>query len=113
MRRRPVCSPAAAVGTTRARPSQHSQHSQHSQPAEPPPPAITPQPPTNQSLLQQQNGNSSSSTHLTLPQIPHMLLEGEFSFIVSLLSFPTDCHDVTLPHSCEREPIKGPFTRSR
>ncbi|XP_075885783.1 kinesin-like protein KIF2A isoform X2 [Nelusetta ayraudi] len=52
---------AAAVGTTRARPSQHSQHSQHSQPAEPPPPAITPQPPTNQSLLQQQNARRKSN----------------------------------------------------
>ncbi|TKS85009.1 Kinesin-like protein KIF2A [Collichthys lucidus] len=49
---------AAAVGTTRARPSQHSQ------PAEPPPPAIAPQTALTQSLLQQQNGNSSTFTCL-------------------------------------------------
>uniref|UniRef100_A0A3Q2XD97 Kinesin-like protein KIF2A-like N-terminal domain-containing protein n=1 Tax=Hippocampus comes TaxID=109280 RepID=A0A3Q2XD97_HIPCM len=52
----------AAVGTTRARPSQHSQH------VEPPPPSITTQPaaaPTaaNQSLIQQQNGNTHTQTH--------------------------------------------------
>eukprot|EP00064_Thunnus_orientalis_P014096 superscaffoldBa00002405_g14137 len=41
---------AAAVGTTRARPSQHSQA------AEPPPPAITPQTAINQALLKEQNG---------------------------------------------------------
>ncbi|XP_055022576.1 kinesin-like protein KIF2A [Boleophthalmus pectinirostris] len=40
---------AAAVGTTRARPSQHSQVS------EPPPPAIAPQSAFNQTLIQQQN----------------------------------------------------------
>lgn len=49
-----VCSSAAAVGTTRARPSQHSQA------AEPPPPAIAPQSALNQSLIQQQNGNTQS-----------------------------------------------------
>ncbi|XP_019747934.1 kinesin-like protein KIF2A isoform X2 [Hippocampus comes] len=51
---------AAAVGTTRARPSQHSQH------VEPPPPSITTQPaaaPTaaNQSLIQQQNARRKSN----------------------------------------------------
>lgn len=51
-----MCSSAAAVGTTRARPSQHSQA------AEPPPPAIAPQSALSQSqsLLQQQNGNTQS-----------------------------------------------------
>uniref|UniRef100_A0A3Q1F9H5 Kinesin-like protein KIF2A-like N-terminal domain-containing protein n=1 Tax=Acanthochromis polyacanthus TaxID=80966 RepID=A0A3Q1F9H5_9TELE len=47
-----VISHSAAVGTTRARPSQHSQA------AEPPPPAIAPQPTLNQALMQQQNGNT-------------------------------------------------------
>ncbi|XP_051907782.1 kinesin-like protein KIF2A isoform X1 [Hippocampus zosterae] len=51
---------AAAVGTTRARPSQHGQH------VEPPPPSITTQPaaaPTaaNQSLIQQQNARRKSN----------------------------------------------------
>ncbi|XP_045922618.1 kinesin-like protein KIF2A isoform X2 [Micropterus dolomieu] len=46
---------AAAVGTTRARPSQHSQA------AEPPPPAIAPQSALNQSLLQQQNARKKSN----------------------------------------------------
>ncbi|XP_061555062.1 kinesin-like protein KIF2A isoform X2 [Phycodurus eques] len=47
---------AAAVGTTRARPSQHSQ------PAEPPPPSITTQPAAaNQSLIQQQNARRKSN----------------------------------------------------
>ncbi|KAM9794241.1 kinesin-like protein KIF2A [Syngnathus typhle] len=53
---------AAAVGTTRARPSQHSQ------PVEPPPPSITTQPTAaaataaaNQSLLQQQNARRKSN----------------------------------------------------
>ncbi|XP_070781164.1 kinesin-like protein KIF2A [Enoplosus armatus] len=47
------------VGTTRARPSQHSQA------AEPPPPAIAPQSALNQSLLQQQNGNTHAwITHI-------------------------------------------------
>ncbi|XP_059213641.1 kinesin-like protein KIF2A [Centropristis striata] len=46
---------AAAVGTTRARPSQHSQA------AEPPPPAIAPQSALNQSLLQQQNARRKSN----------------------------------------------------
>ncbi|XP_035493856.1 kinesin-like protein KIF2A isoform X3 [Scophthalmus maximus] len=45
---------AAAVGTTRARPSQQSQA------AEPPPPAIASQSALNQALIQQQNGNTSS-----------------------------------------------------
>ncbi|XP_070706573.1 kinesin-like protein KIF2A [Pempheris klunzingeri] len=49
---------AAAVGTTRARPSQHSQHSQA---AELPPPAIAAQPALNQSLLQQQNARRKSN----------------------------------------------------
>ncbi|XP_044029157.1 kinesin-like protein KIF2A isoform X2 [Siniperca chuatsi] len=46
---------AAAVGTTRARPSQHSQA------AEPPPPAIAPQSALNQTLLQQQNARRKSN----------------------------------------------------
>ncbi|KAG7499696.1 kinesin KIF2A isoform X2 [Solea senegalensis] len=46
---------AAAVGTTRARPSQHSQV------AEPPPPAIAPQAALNQALLQQQNARKKSN----------------------------------------------------
>ncbi|XP_029920718.1 kinesin-like protein KIF2A isoform X2 [Myripristis murdjan] len=46
---------AAAVGTTRARPSQHSQA------AEPPPPAIAPQPAQQQTLLQQQNARKKSN----------------------------------------------------
>ncbi|XP_069557758.1 kinesin-like protein KIF2A [Brachyistius frenatus] len=46
---------AAAVGTTRARPSQHSQVS------EPPPPAIAPQAALNQTLLQQQNARKKSN----------------------------------------------------
>ncbi|XP_035524408.1 kinesin-like protein KIF2A isoform X2 [Morone saxatilis] len=46
---------AAAVGTTRARPSQHSQA------AEPPPPAIAPQSSLNQTLLQQQNARRKSN----------------------------------------------------
>ncbi|KAK1884103.1 Kinesin-like protein KIF2A [Dissostichus eleginoides] len=46
---------AAAVGTTRARPSQHSQ------PAEPPPPAIIPQSALSQTLLQQQNARKKSN----------------------------------------------------
>ncbi|XP_058474074.1 kinesin-like protein KIF2A isoform X2 [Solea solea] len=46
---------AAAVGTTRARPSQQSQV------AEPPPPAITPQAALNQALLQQQNARKKSN----------------------------------------------------
>ncbi|XP_074546950.1 kinesin-like protein KIF2A [Halichoeres trimaculatus] len=47
---------AAAVGTTRARPSQHSQA------ADPPPPAIPPQSAAvNQSLLQQQNARRKSN----------------------------------------------------
>ncbi|XP_047426689.1 kinesin-like protein KIF2A [Mugil cephalus] len=46
---------AAAVGTTRARPSQHSQA------AEPPPPAIAPQSTLNQTLLQQQNARRKSN----------------------------------------------------
>ncbi|XP_054468369.1 kinesin-like protein KIF2A [Anoplopoma fimbria] len=46
---------AAAVGTTRARPSQHSQ------PVEPPPPAITPQSALNMTLLQQQNARKKSN----------------------------------------------------
>ncbi|XP_077478120.1 kinesin-like protein KIF2A isoform X2 [Stigmatopora argus] len=52
---------AAAVGTTRARPSQHSQSS------EPPPPSITSQPAAatvtagNQSLIQQQNARKKSN----------------------------------------------------
>ncbi|XP_023121809.2 kinesin-like protein KIF2A isoform X2 [Amphiprion ocellaris] len=46
---------AAAVGTTRARPSQHSQA------AEPPPPAIAPQPTLNQALMQQQNARRKSN----------------------------------------------------
>ncbi|XP_061657194.1 kinesin-like protein KIF2A isoform X3 [Syngnathoides biaculeatus] len=47
---------AAAVGTTRARPSQHSQ------PAEPPPPSITTQPAAaTQSLIQQQNARRKSN----------------------------------------------------
>ncbi|XP_057675556.1 kinesin-like protein KIF2A isoform X2 [Corythoichthys intestinalis] len=52
---------AAAVGTTRARPSQHSQSS------EPPPPSITTQPAAatvtaaNQSLMQQQNARRKSN----------------------------------------------------
>ncbi|XP_022595523.1 kinesin-like protein KIF2A isoform X1 [Seriola dumerili] len=43
---------AAAVGTTRARPSQHSQA------AEPPPPAIAPQPALTQAQIQQQQQNA-------------------------------------------------------
>ncbi|XP_040013417.1 kinesin-like protein KIF2A isoform X2 [Xiphias gladius] len=46
---------AAAVGTTRARPSQHSQA------AEPPPPAIAPQPTLSQTLIQQQNARRKSN----------------------------------------------------
>ncbi|KAK7895507.1 hypothetical protein WMY93_020832 [Mugilogobius chulae] len=46
---------AAAVGTTRARPSQHSQVS------EPPPPAIAPQSAFNQTLIQQQNARRKSN----------------------------------------------------
>ncbi|XP_015260688.1 PREDICTED: kinesin-like protein KIF2A [Cyprinodon variegatus] len=46
---------AAAVGTTRARPSQHSQA------AEPPPPSITPQQAVKESLLQQQNARRKSN----------------------------------------------------
>ncbi|XP_044189853.1 kinesin-like protein KIF2A isoform X2 [Thunnus albacares] len=46
---------AAAVGTTRARPSQHSQV------AEPPPPAITPQTAINQALLKEQNARRKSN----------------------------------------------------
>ncbi|KAM6901401.1 kinesin-like protein KIF2A [Lycodopsis pacificus] len=46
---------AAAVGTTRARPSQQNQA------AEPPPPAIAPQSALNQSLLQQQNARKKSN----------------------------------------------------
>nr|XP_057919165.1 kinesin-like protein KIF2A [Doryrhamphus excisus] len=46
---------AAAVGTTRARPSQHSQA------AEPPPPSIAAQPTANQSLIQQQNARRKSN----------------------------------------------------
>ncbi|XP_042251129.1 kinesin-like protein KIF2A isoform X1 [Thunnus thynnus] len=46
---------AAAVGTTRARPSQHSQA------AEPPPPAITPQTAINQALLKEQNARRKSN----------------------------------------------------
>uniref|UniRef100_A0A1A7WWZ1 Kinesin-like protein n=1 Tax=Iconisemion striatum TaxID=60296 RepID=A0A1A7WWZ1_9TELE len=46
---------AAAVGTTRARPSQHSQA------AEPPPPSITPQSAVNQALMQQQNARRKSN----------------------------------------------------
>ncbi|XP_068430480.1 kinesin-like protein KIF2A [Clinocottus analis] len=46
---------AAAVGTTRARPSQQSQ------PADPPPPAIAPQSTINQSLLQLQNARKKSN----------------------------------------------------
>ncbi|XP_029301210.1 kinesin-like protein KIF2A [Cottoperca gobio] len=46
---------AAAVGTTRARPSQHIQA------PEPPPPAIAPQSALSQSLLQQQNARKKSN----------------------------------------------------
>ncbi|XP_061913363.1 kinesin-like protein KIF2A [Entelurus aequoreus] len=46
---------AAAVGTTRARPSQHSQA------AEPPPPSIAAQPAATQSLLQLQNARKKSN----------------------------------------------------
>uniref|UniRef100_A0A1A8NE21 Kinesin-like protein n=1 Tax=Nothobranchius rachovii TaxID=451742 RepID=A0A1A8NE21_9TELE len=46
---------AAAVGTTRARPSQHSQA------AEPPPPSIAPQSALNQALMQQQNARRKSN----------------------------------------------------
>ncbi|XP_014913561.1 kinesin-like protein KIF2A [Poecilia latipinna] len=46
---------AAAVGTTRARPSQHSQAS------EPPPPSITPQPAVKETLMQQQNARRKSN----------------------------------------------------
>ncbi|XP_026153269.1 kinesin-like protein KIF2A [Mastacembelus armatus] len=46
---------AAAVGTTRARPSQHSQA------AEPPPPAIAPQPAPKETLIQQQNARRKSN----------------------------------------------------
>ncbi|XP_043952652.1 kinesin-like protein KIF2A [Gambusia affinis] len=46
---------AAAVGTTRARPSQHSQA------AEPPPPSITPQPSVKETLMQQQNARRKSN----------------------------------------------------
>uniref|UniRef100_A0A7N8WMZ9 Kinesin-like protein n=1 Tax=Mastacembelus armatus TaxID=205130 RepID=A0A7N8WMZ9_9TELE len=49
------CSSAAAVGTTRARPSQHSQA------AEPPPPAIAPQPAPKETLIQQQNARRKSN----------------------------------------------------
>ncbi|KAM3874439.1 LOW QUALITY PROTEIN: kinesin-like protein KIF2A [Diretmus argenteus] len=49
---------AAAVGTTRARPSQQVQQSQ---PAEPPPPAIAPQATQQQTLLQQQNARRKSN----------------------------------------------------
>ncbi|XP_072228357.1 kinesin-like protein KIF2A [Leuresthes tenuis] len=46
---------AAAVGTTRARPSQHNQA------IEPPPPSITPQTAANQALMQQQNARRKSN----------------------------------------------------
>uniref|UniRef100_A0A665U1C3 Kinesin-like protein n=1 Tax=Echeneis naucrates TaxID=173247 RepID=A0A665U1C3_ECHNA len=47
-----LCSSAASVGTTRARPSQHSQVS------ELPPPAIAPQPALSQAQIQQQQQNA-------------------------------------------------------
>ncbi|KAM4527262.1 kinesin-like protein KIF2A isoform 2-T2 [Odontesthes bonariensis] len=46
---------AAAVGTTRARPSQHNQAT------EPPPPSIAPQTAANQALMQQQNARRKSN----------------------------------------------------
>lgn len=46
---------AAAVGTTRPRPSQHSQH------LDPPAPSIPPPTAFNQTLIQQQNGNTSAN----------------------------------------------------
>lgn len=108
-----MCSSAASVGTTRARPSQHSQ------PAEPPPPAITPQTALNQSLLQQQNGNTSMCImHVHMPQflVISNALEREFPSVCVLLfsgegyaAVATTC-DVMLPHSCEREGVKGSFT---